>query len=298
MKTVSARELHEAPPTDLAEHLERGEIVRFEAGLLPLPREDDLEFLRRELGRLISLKNISYHPEGDYLSGMKADPAARDRTRRILRDHNRQASRFLAPLLPAYAASWRVGKINFRPIQERGRTMSRHSSNELLHVDAFATGATHGDRTLRFFTNIHPSEPRIWKSAGLFPELYAEFGDRAGIRPLGRRGLREGTLDRALTGFLKTLSRLGLPQVMTVDTSPYDRAMRRMHNHLKDDEVFQADDGRCTRFEFAPFTSWMVLTDMVSHACVSGRHALVNTWTVPRSSLCLPELSPFEVMAK
>ncbi len=280
----------------LAERLERGDILFFEPGVLTLPSDDDLEFLRVELGRLISLKNISYHPHGDYLSGIKADAATRGRTQRILREHNAAATALVERALPAYAGGWNLGKVNFRPLQERGRELSRHSSNELVHVDAFASGATHGGRTLRFFTNIHPTESRVWKSAGLFPDLFEEFGRRAGVLPLGTRGLRESALDHARTGVLRALERVGIPQARTVDSSPYDRAMKRMHDTLKDDDSFQKDESRWAFFEFKPFSSWMVLTDMVSHACVSGQHALVNTWTVPRESLTLPECAPYAVI--
>lgn len=298
VRDLSAGDLGGEPTDELAECLERGEILRFEPGVLPLPPEEDLDYLRRELGRLITLKNISYHPAGDYLSGIKRDPEARSRTRRILREHNREVQGLLGRILPRYEAGWSAGKVNFRPLQERGRTISRHSSNELVHVDAFASGATHGGRTLRFFTNIHPTEPRVWKSAGLFPEILEEFGQRAGVLPLGPRGLREGPLDRARTGVLRTLSRLGLPQALTVDSSPYDRAMKRLHDTLKDDDAFQQDEGRCTVFDFPPHASWVVLTDLVSHACVSGQHALVNTWTIPRECLAAAELAPYELIAR
>ena len=298
LKRVSTADLadEQEHPDALAEHLERGAILAFPEGVLPLPGEDDLEFLRVELGKLISLKNISYHPKGDYLSGIKANAPSRERTRRILREHNARVSELLRRALPAYANDWHAGKVNFRPLQERGRALSRHSSNELVHVDAFASGATHGGRTLRFFTNIHPTEPRVWKSVGLFPELLDEFGRDAGILPLGPRGLRESAFDHARTGVLRTLTKLGIPQALTVDSSPYDRAMKRMHDTLKDNDAFQADEARNAFFEFPPFSSWMVLTDMVSHACVSGQHALVNTWTVPRASLVLPECAPYAVI--
>jgi hypothetical protein len=40
----------------------------------------------------------------------------------------------------------------------------------------------------------------------------------------------------------------------------------------------------------------MVLTDMVSHACLSGQHALVNTF-LPRLEACrLPELAPINIL--
>ena len=294
VRTITAEELAGGASEDPARSLEEGAILLFPPGVLELPPEDDLAFLREELARGMTLKNISYHPHGDYLSGLKG--AHRERTRSILRAHSERVTRFFGDLLPRYATHWDAGKVNFRPLQEKGRALSRHSSNELLHVDAFASGATHGGRTLRFFTNIHPTEERVWKSAGLFPELFEEFGRDAGIVPLPRRGLAEGPLDHALSGFLRALSRV-VPQARTVDSSPYDRAMKRMHDALKDDEAFQQDEARCSFFRFEPFSSWACLTDMVSHACVSGQHALVNTWTVPREALAAPEMAPYAVMS-
>ena len=296
LRTITADELARGVREDPARSLEEGSILLFPPGLLPLPPEDDLAFLREELARGMTLKNISYHPRGDYLSGLH-EPW-RQRTKAILRAHSREVTRFFGSLVPRYAERWDEGKVNFRPLQERGRHLSRHSSNELVHVDAFASGATHGGRTLRFFTNIHPSEPRVWKSAGLFPELFAEFGETAGVVPLGRRGLAEGPLDRSLSGLLGLFARVGLPQARTVDSSPYDRAMKRMHDTLKDDDAFQQDESRCSRFEFGPFTSWACLTDLVSHACISGQHALVSTWTVPMGALSAPELAPYAVISR
>jgi hypothetical protein len=298
IRTLTPEEIAGGPSTNLAESLERGAIVQFPPDAFPLPTSDDLGFLRNRLGQLLKLKNISYHPGGDYLSGIKHDPQARGKTRQILRDHNREVTRILRGLLPEYASDWYCGKVNFRPLEEKGRQISRHSSNELLHVDAFASGATHGDRTLRFFTNIHPTESRKWKSAGLFEDMLAEFGGAAGAPPKGNPGLKEGPLDRAFTGLVRGIAKLGLPQIATIDSSPYDRAMHRLHNTLKDDEAFQRDEARCGYFEFPPFSSWMVFTDLVSHACVSGQHAIVNTWTVRRPRLRLPELSPYAVMAR
>lgn len=280
-----------------ARRLESGEILLFAPGRLPLPTEDELVFLRDELGSLMTLKNISYHPEGDYLSGMKRVPEAAARTRDVLREHGARVAGFLGALLPEYARDWRLGKVNFRPLQERGRAIARHSSNELVHVDAFASGATHGDRVLRFFTNVHPTEPRVWRSAGLFPELYREFGARAGIADLGRGGLAPGAPERAWSGLLHALARLGLGRALMADTSPYDRAMKRLHDELKDDAAFQEDVGRFRTMSFLPFTSWCVLTDMVSHAAVSGRHALVATFYVRLERCVAPALAPFHVMA-
>jgi hypothetical protein len=297
LRTLSSADLAGPLEPSAERRLEQGEILRFTPGSLALPAPEDLAFLREELGRLSTLKNISYHPAGDYLSGIKGDARAKERTRRILRDYGASVARFLARLCPRYVERWHAGKVNFRPFEEEGRDLPAHSSNELVHVDAFASGATHGGRILRFFTNVHPGKPRVWKSAGTFPELFGEFGARAGIAALGPDGLRERLPDRALSALVRLCVRSGLAPAATLDTSPYDRAMKRMHDTLKDDPAFQADEERCAFFEFPPSSSWVVLTDTVSHAAVRGQHALVATWIVPLECCAAPELAPYRVMA-
>jgi hypothetical protein len=277
----------------LEEKLEQGKVILWQPGLLPLPSEDDLVFLRTELGKAIRLKNISYHPRDDgrgHLSGVARE--YKERTRRVLDEHARAVRTFLEAQFPRYAKAWRAGKVNFRPLQEKGRALSRHSSNELIHVDAFASGATHGDRVFRFFTNIHPEEARVWRSAGTFLELVTELGERAHVK--GRQ-VREGLADRLLSSTIRGLAKLA-PPVELADTSPYDRTMKRMHDFLKDDDAFQKDERRWIGMEFPPFHSWAVLTDMVSHAAVSGQHALVATFHVDVNACVRPELAPINVL--
>ncbi|ABI58148.1 Kdo hydroxylase family protein [Alkalilimnicola ehrlichii MLHE-1] len=291
---VTAEE-YEHPGDRLERTLEEGNILLFEPGRLPLPSEEDLHFLRSEVGRLIKLKNISYHPHGDYISGMKNEGDAGEQVLRILREHSRTVNAFLGRMLPGYATSWSPRKVNFRPVQEKGRVIKRHSNNELLHVDAFPAGATHGWRPLRFFTNINPDEARIWRIAEQFRELYQAYGGAAGIAPAP--SLRQGVAERAWSGALRGLSALGLPQLQVVgDTSPYDRAMRRMHNWMKDSDDYQNDPDRGVQLAFEPFHSWCVFTDLVSHAALAGQHALVATYYVKPEACHLPERSPWQVL--
>lgn len=283
---------------ELEERLERGNILFFPRGIFELPPQEDMVFLRQELPKLLSFKNISYHPEGDYLTGMKMDPARRKRTIRILREHHRVVAPFLRRVLPHYAESMQAGKVNFRPLEERGRTLSVRASNELIHVDALASGPTHGARILRFFTNIHPEQVRIWKSAGVFSELFAEFREAAGLAGVDAASLKPGPFKRMLSRFLGWLAGAGFPQAqMGLDVPPYDRAMRRFHNFLKENSNFQGDQSRIRTCEFPPFSTWMVLTDMVSHAVISGCHALVNTYHVPLYACRLPQLAPYNILA-
>jgi len=276
---------------EVAEELERGGIVRLD-DFAPLP-DGDLAYLREVLPELRSGRNISYHPRGDFLSGLGGGGALKRRARDVLAAYQAAVSQRLAALAPPYAGRWRAGKTNYRPEQERGRELSVRGSNERIHVDAFASGPTGGDRVLRFFTNVHPSEPRVWKSAGLLPDLLAEHG---GALFEGGVALEPGLLDRVGSGTLNGLTELGVGPAQLIGSSPYDRAMRRLHNHLKEDEGFQAAVGRQVQLSFAPGESWMVFTDLVSHGVVSGQHALVATFYVDRAACVLPELSPWSLL--
>ncbi len=49
-------------------------------------------------------------------------------------------------------------------------------------------------------------------------------------------------------------------------------------------------------FRFGPFSAWMVFTDMVSHACLSGQHALIYTAVLPLENCRKPELAPINLL--
>ncbi|MEM7017651.1 MAG: Kdo hydroxylase family protein, partial [Pseudomonadota bacterium] len=280
-----------AKGNEFEQRLEQGQVLLLEPGLLQLPSENEMKFLREELAGTLTQKNISYHPHGDYLTGMKKDPVNHERTHKILREHHHVVAPFLKRLLPDY--QFDSGKVNFRPLEEQGRKLSVHASNERLHVDSMASGPTYGRRILRFFTNIHPTQIRIWKTAGRFPELFREFAEAAELSHVDEDALRPWQSRRLYTRFLQWLGEHGLPQAEVVlNNPPYDRLMRRFHNFLKENDAFQADVSRVEQLEFPPFSSWIVMTDMVSHSVVSGRHALVNTFHVDLEDCQCPELAP------
>ncbi len=296
LKTLSLSSLASAGPTELSDALERGAIVFFPESPVPVPDAGDQDFLRRELGGALKLKNASYHPEAGMVRGLK-DPDLAERARGILADHSRRVEAFLHDALPEFTRNWTLGTCSFRPVQERGRNLKPHASNELVHIDAGAYGATHGDRILGFFVNLNPAEDRVWATKGTFPELYARLGEAAGLRS-GSAGpaLTPGPLDRLRSGLLRQLASSGLPLARMIDSSPYDRAMRRFHNYMKDTPAFQEDPTGHELVRFPPYSAWMALTDMVSHASVSGQYALVTTGIVPLANCRLPELAPVNVL--
>jgi hypothetical protein len=297
--TFDTGQLSASGGTSVAEALESNHIVFFPRSPIPLPDEATLRYLRSDLPSRLKLKNISYHPEVDRIAGLEADAQTSARLTGILRDHLAQVSGFLHRHIGHLTTDWTIGTCSFRPIQERGRNLKPHASNELVHIDAGAYGATDGDRILRFFVNFSDSEDRVWATKGPIEQLVARFGREAGLVDAhGRLAVRltKSGPDRALSGVVGGLARLN-PLARVLDTSPYDRAMRRLHNYMKDDAAFRQDQRGYEEIRFPPYSAWMVFTDSVSHASVSGQFAFVTTIIVRRRNMKQPQFAPFNVLA-
>ena len=298
LDTFNDERLQKMQPDELSDSLERGSVVFFPESPVALPEAEDLDFFRQELPKRLKLKNISFHPEDGRTRGLDGDDAEMvERVNRVLINVSDDITAFLSKVAPRLTDNWTVGTCSFRPMQEQGRNLSAHASNELIHVDAGAYGATHGDRILRFFINVNPVEDRVWATKGSFPELFAEHGERAelGYRNAGPGFLSTGPLDHLRSGFINLAAR-GVPVLKVLDSSPYDRAMRKFHNYMKDTPAFQQQQQGHQEFRFPPFSAWMVYTDMVSHACLSGQHAFVHTSLVRLENCHLPEMAPINIM--
>jgi hypothetical protein len=273
----------------LARWLEEGRILLFRRAPFSIPDADRDFLLSRRQGGGRLHKNIAYRPARDRVTGAAGSGSREEieRLRRILREYSRSALAFLAGLFPGYARSWDVDYASFRPIEEEGRELPPTSRNDRLHVDAFPTRPTHGGRILRFFTNIHPERAREWVSGGTFDRLAPRYAVGSGLLEEALRHGRPSAADRLLRAIG---ARRRLP-------SPYDAFMLRFHDFLKENEEFQASAER-ERFSFPPGSSWIVLTDMVSHAVLSGRFALEQTVIVGRDSLVAPELAPVAILER
>ncbi len=287
-----------ADPDAVRAALEANRIVCFPTCPLPLPDRGTLDFLRRELPSRLKLKNISYHPEAGKVSGIEADEATVLRVTDVLRAHLNDVSSFLRRVAGELTADARIGTCSFRPIEEKGRDLKPHASNELVHVDAGAYGATDGDRILRFFVNVNPDRDRVWATKGSFEDLLERHGTRAGLLDDAGRlrvAITKSSGDRAISALISRLTRLN-PLATVLDSSPYDRAMRRMHNYMKDDPGFRDDPTGYQEVRFPPLSAWMVFTDGVSHASLEGQFALVTTLIVRRSRMRFPERAPFNAL--
>jgi len=254
----------------------------------------ELATLREQLPRQLHTKNVSYHPESDTVHGIQDNGPLRDLAYRVLKAHSETLVGFLERVIPNLTVGMTIGTSSFRPIQEQGRNLKPHASNELVHIDAGAYGATNGDRILRFFVNVNPSVDRVWATKGTFPYLFDRYGSAAGIA--GKHDLDKTLLDRLRGSALRGLVHAGIKEAMVVDSSPYDRLMRRFHNYMKDTPDFQAAAHDREEIRFKPFSAWMVFTDTASHASLSGQHALVNTFLVRLAACRLQAVAPLNIL--
>ncbi len=287
-----------ANPDAVRDALEANRIVYFPSCPVPMPDQATLEFLRRELPSKLKLKNISYHPEAGKISGIEADAATTLRVTDLLRSHLNDVSSFLRRVTGDLTNDARIGTCSFRPIEEKGRNLKPHASNELVHVDAGAYGATNGDRILRFFVNVNPERDRVWATKGTFDEVLDRYGRKAGLLDEAGRlavSITKGGADRAFSAVVAGLARLN-PLATVLDSSPYDRAMRRLHNYMKDDAAFKNDLTGYQEIRFPPSTAWTVFTDGVSHASLEGQFALVTTMIVRRARMRWPDRAPFNAL--
>ena len=288
----------DATPAEIEAALEHSDVVFFEQCPIELPDEADLTFLRDELPRQTQLKNVSYHPESDSVPRFDASEDVRRRVKAILKDHRAAVSRYLEKNIPNLTPGWTVGTSSFRPIEEKDRDLKPRSSSEIVHIDAGAYGATNGDRILRFFVNLNPSKDRVWGTKGSFHGLFEKHGAFAtAARGNGRRiTLRKGFADHCFTGLVSGLSKL-YPLAAVIDSSPYDRAMRRIHNYMKECPDFRDDPTDYLEMRFPPLSAWSVFTDGISHSVVSGQYAFATTILIPLKNCRTLESAPYHVLA-
>jgi hypothetical protein len=178
---------------------------------------------------------------------------------------------FLVP----YAGKFQTDYASFRPLEEEGRDLPLHKRNDLLHVDAFPSRPTRGGRILRIFTNVNPVRDRVWIVGDRFPQLAARFAEAAGLRKFANAST-------ALRGWKRGLGTLGLP---VADRAPYDKFMLHFHDWLKENTAFQNAKQGKEQLEFPPASTWLVFTDCVPHAALSGQFAMEQTFIIPVEAL-------------
>ena len=189
------------------------------------------------------------------------------------------ASGLVSALFPRYAPHVRRARTSFRPQPAVGRAVSWRKDDSRLHVDAFPSRPNHGERILRVFCNVNPTEDRVWRVGEDFATMAAALLPH---------------VKRAWPGASALLSVLGVTKGVRSD---YDHLMLGLHDRAKSDMSYQRD---CAQqiVRFAPGTTWLCFSDQLMHAAVSGQHMLEQTIHLPVSALYDPASSPLAILER
>ena len=222
-------------------------------------------------------KNISF--DGVRLKGARGTPEELAALSAMIARFAASASGLVSALFPRYAAYVRQARTSFRPQPAVGRAVSWRKDDSRLHVDAFPSRPNHGERILRLFCNVNPTEDRVWRVGEDFVTM------AAALLP---------SVKRAWPGAPVLLSVLRVTKGVRSD---YDHLMLGLHDRAKADMSYQRD---CAQqlVRFAPGTTWLCFSDQVMHAAVSGQHMLEQTIHLPVSALYDPATSPLAVLER
>lgn len=225
-------------------------------------------------------KNISFNKKTNAVRGL-ADQVSKEQHQALHGLFERfvqHAQLFINNLFPHYTNALVIGRTSFRPVEVDGRVTSYRKDDTRLHVDAFPASPNHGWRLLRVFCNINPhGQKRVWRLGETFPEVAQRFLPR---------------LNKPVPGSASVLHWLGITKQRR---TLYDHYMLQLHNNMKADEVYQRQ-ARQQEFHFPANSSWIVQTDQVSHAAMSGQYLLEQTFYLPVEAMEDEQKSPLRTL--
>jgi hypothetical protein len=225
-------------------------------------------------------KNISLRPGGLVLKGAKGPAADLADLASLLERFAIHAEKLVRNLLPGYAGSIGRAGTSLRTFEAGRRDASWHKDDTRLHVDSFNSVPTRGFRLLRVFCNVNPAGvPRVWRVGESFPQFARRFRNRLRTP---RRGLAQ------------LLHRLRLARH---PRSVYDHLMLQLHDAAKESTAYQGGAPQ-RAVSFRAGATWLVFSDQVLHAAMSGQFAFEQTFLVDPRALASPEASPLRVLEK
>ena len=191
-----------------------------------------------------------------------------------------QAETLARGLLAPYGTHLRTARTSFRPAEIAGRAYSPRKDDKRLHIDAFPTRPTHGERILRLFSNVAPDgKTRDWRVGEPFADLATRYLN---------------TLPSPAAAKARLYALLGLTKGVQ---SGYDQMMLALHDQMKLDESYQTG-APALSWSFPAGTTWMVFTDQVPHAALAGHFALEQTFYLPVSAMVSPDTAPLRVLER
>ena len=212
-------------------------------------------------------KNVSYDPAAQAIRHTAAQGDDRAALAAMMGRYANAARSLVTSLCPDYARDLAWGLTSFRPVSAANREASIRKDDMRVHIDAFASRPVQGKRLLRVFSNVNPDGvPRVWELGEPFDAVVARFRERISPQWPGSAWLLEKL------------------HVTKGRRSAYDHIMLGLHDQAKLDNEYQQTSPK-TRVELPANTTWIVFTDLVMHAVLSGHYLLEQTFYLPPSAM-------------
>ncbi len=262
---------------ELTEALESGSAVSLPGFGFPMSEAEGALLDPRILSKA---KNVSYSPATGKIGGTSCTGAEAQVLQQVMARYSLMARELVANLFPSYREKFRVMRTSLRPAEIAGRRSSWRKDDTLLHVDAFPSQPTNGNRILRVFCNVNPSgKPRVWRLGEEFESVALRFLPQIG-RP-----------------FPGSAQVLHLLRITKSARSEYDFIMLKLHDAMKADSGYQNRVGQ-TPILFQPGTTWICYADSVSHAALSGQHQFEQTIHIPLDAMLDVAKSPLRILER
>jgi hypothetical protein len=225
-------------------------------------------------------KNISFDKQSGQVRGAQATIEEQIALRALLARFHECARQLISALFPDYDAALIPARSSFRPVEISNRVISYRKDDKRLHVDAFPSNPNQGRRILRVFANINPAEKhRVWRAGEPFARVAQRFLPK---------------ISAPLPGSARCLHWLGITKSYR---TAYDHYMLQMHDRMKGDDDYQRSAEQ-VEIAFPAGSAWIVFTDQVSHAAMSGQHMLEQTFYLPVAAMAEENKSPLRILEK
>ena len=258
--------------------LEAGRVLHFaNLGFALQPGEERLLAPRFADGKA---KNISLRGESGALRGAAGSVPDRVALQAMLARFREQASALVQRLFPHYDGALARANTTYRPLPIEGRAGSWRKDDTRLHIDAFPSNPTQGNRLLRVFTNINPhGQVRAWRVGEPFEAFAQTFLPR---------------IAKPLPGSAWWLHRL---RITKARRTLYDHCMLQLHDAAKADLAYQVRAPQ-QQIDFRPGATWLVYSDQVLHAAMAGQYMMEQTFTLAPEALLAPQTAPVNVLQR
>lgn len=223
-------------------------------------------------------KNISFDIRTESLKGAKCAGSDQEELSSLLKRFARSSRHLIDSLFPHYTPFINQARTSLRTVEIAGRVSSYRKDDTRLHVDAFPATPVKDQRILRVFTNVNPEgKPRVWRIGEPFTNVVDQFMPK---------------IRRPIPGIASLMQILKLTKGYR---TPYDHYMLKMHDAMKGDLHYQKGAPQ-EEIQFPPGSTWIVYSDLVSHAAMSGQHMFEQTFYLPVHGMQDEKRAPLRVL--